>query len=166
MITYKGFKTREIGSALVWKDNSTLSPGPSREVWNHSYEFEWGYEGSGPAQLALALLLDVAGSSKLAVQLHQDFKTEFVASWGEEWEITSDQIQGWIKTKLAPLYEKLAAWINTNVIAENILDCLQKADVQLTEFNGQAVWLDILYTELPEALARSTGALINKCEIS
>ncbi|MCU4744613.1 DUF6166 domain-containing protein [Natronoglomus mannanivorans] len=36
-----------------------LSPDRSLEVRNHGPTgFEWGYNGSGPAQLALAILLD------------------------------------------------------------------------------------------------------------
>ena len=166
MIAYKGIKTAEIGSAVVWKDNATLSPVPSQQVWHHSPAgFNWGYEGSGPAQLALALLFDVTGSGKLAVQLHQDFKRACVANWGETWEITSDQINAWVAEKLAPVKEKVAAWIDVGVLAENIMDALKAADLSIDEFNAQQVWLDILYTELPEALANSVKALRDRCEI-
>lgn len=167
MSIYKGFKTREIGSAIVWKDNATLSPVASQKVWNHSPDgFEWGYGGSGPAQLALALLLDVTGVSTLAVQLYQDFKREFVATWGEEWEISDDQIKAWIAQKQAPVEEKLAAWIDTSVIAQNLLDALKDGGAQVTEFNAQAVWLDMLYTEISDAMKRSIKALVDKGEIS
>ena len=40
-------------------NGEVLDPKPSQKIWNHSPTgFEWGYGGSGPAQLALALLLD------------------------------------------------------------------------------------------------------------
>ncbi len=32
-----------------------------RDLFNHSRGFEWGYGGSGPAQLALALAADATG---------------------------------------------------------------------------------------------------------
>lgn len=59
MATYKGFEARVgRGGFLVTKDGQTLSPDKSQKVWNHSPDgFNWGYGGSGPAQLALALLL-------------------------------------------------------------------------------------------------------------
>ena len=40
---------------------------------------EWGYSGSGPAQLALALLADFLGSDAEALALYQQFKAEVVA---------------------------------------------------------------------------------------
>jgi hypothetical protein len=49
-------------------------------VWNHSPDgFEFGYGGSGPAQLALAILLAAGLSDDRAARLHQKFKWEFIA---------------------------------------------------------------------------------------
>jgi hypothetical protein len=112
------------------------------------------------------LLFDVTGSRSLAVQLHQDFKREFVATWGEEWEISDDQIKAWIAEKQAPVEEKIGAWIDTSVIAQNLLDALTDAGVKANEFNAQAVWLDMLYTEIPDSMKRSIKALVDKGEIS
>jgi len=68
------FETRE-----VRVDGKPLEPGPSLGIWNHSPTgFSWGYEGSGPAQLALAILLLVT-NEPTAVRLHQDFKREVIA---------------------------------------------------------------------------------------
>ena len=88
-----------------------------------------------------------------------------MANWGETWEITSDQIKAWIAEKLAPVKEKIAAWIDVGVLVENIMDALKAADLSIDECNAQQVWLDILYTELPEALANSVKALKDRCEI-
>jgi len=41
--------------------------------------FEWGYGGSGPAQLALALLADATSDDARAVALYQRFKEVYVA---------------------------------------------------------------------------------------
>ena len=70
---------------------------PSLKVSNHSPTgFEWGYRGSGPAQLALALLLEVDAS--LARRYYQRFKEEFVANFDyAKWEITHTEIENWIK---------------------------------------------------------------------
>lgn len=61
-------------------DGVVLSPAASQRVYNHSPDgFAWGYGGSGPAQLALAILLAAGLSDKKAVALHQRFKAEFIA---------------------------------------------------------------------------------------
>jgi hypothetical protein len=84
----------------VTKDGEPLSPAPSQKLYNHSPDgFQWGYGGSGPTQLALALLLDATGDPELSVRLHQDFKEAFVATWDEKWEITTEQIKSWIKER-------------------------------------------------------------------
>ncbi len=67
----------------------------------------WGYQGSGPADLALAILLDhlkevptdeqLRIGQPLAWRLHQFFKREFVAGWGDSWELSSDQITAWLE---------------------------------------------------------------------
>jgi hypothetical protein len=52
---------------------------PSLAVVNHSPTgFSWGYGGSGPAQLALALLLAKTANPWLAERHHQEFKREFI----------------------------------------------------------------------------------------
>lgn len=61
-------------------DGKLLTPRRSLEVFNHSPDgFGWGYGGSGPAQLALALLLEAGLHNDDAVALHQKFKFQFLA---------------------------------------------------------------------------------------
>jgi hypothetical protein len=43
-------------------------------------EVAWGYGGSGPAQLALALLADVFDDDGLDLRYHQDFKWKVIAA--------------------------------------------------------------------------------------
>lgn len=64
----------------VWLNGKKLSPKKSQKVWNHSPDgFNWGYGGSGPAQLALAILLEYY-DDRLAVLNHQAFKWRQIAS--------------------------------------------------------------------------------------
>ena len=64
----------------VWLNGKRLYPGKSQRVWNHSPDgFNWGYEGSGPAQLALAVLLEVVPQDR-AVGLHHAFKRDVIAA--------------------------------------------------------------------------------------
>jgi hypothetical protein len=46
----------------VYLDGEWLDPKPSQKWHNHSPDgFNWGYEGSGPSQLALAIHLKLLG---------------------------------------------------------------------------------------------------------
>ena len=99
---YRGDRHSEgVGQQLVTKDDDILDPKPSQKIWNHSPAgFNWGYEGSGPAQLALALLYDVTNDEIVSVRLHQAFKSSIMAAWGDTWEITDADIKEWINDKL------------------------------------------------------------------
>ena len=48
-------------------------------AWHSPAGFEWGFGGSGPAELALNILLQATGDRDFAAQHHQAFKREFVA---------------------------------------------------------------------------------------
>lgn len=65
-------------AVTVFVDEKKLFHQYSCTVVNHSPTgFQWGYSGSGPAQLALALLLLVT-DKETAQRLHQKFKSEFI----------------------------------------------------------------------------------------
>lgn len=62
-------------------ETKELTPNDSQKVVNHSPDgFEWGYGGSGPAQLALAILLDYTDNEVRSVVMTEDFKWSFVAN--------------------------------------------------------------------------------------
>jgi len=75
--TLKGIaSTRE-----VYLDGKYLDPARSQRVWNHSPDgFNWGYCGSGPAQLALAIILELTGKS----DGYQHFKFKIIAGLPQE----------------------------------------------------------------------------------
>jgi hypothetical protein len=54
--------------------------------------FEWSYEGPEPRQLALALLVDHLGDKTAAKAMVEPFMREVVANFGNEWEMTSADI--------------------------------------------------------------------------
>jgi hypothetical protein len=69
---------------------------PARtDLRNHSPTgFEWGYGGSGPAQLALALLADALGDDEKALRHYQDFKFKVVGRLPKErWELSEEDIR-------------------------------------------------------------------------
>lgn len=60
--------------------------------------FEWGYGGSGPAQLALALLLDYTDDEEFALTYYTQFKNEVVsqlecADPERRWRLTGSEIE-------------------------------------------------------------------------
>jgi hypothetical protein len=88
-----------LGGVQVFRDGEPLRIEPSQAVRLHSESFEWGYSGSGPAQLALAICLDVF-SKEVAVSIYQDFKFAVVAGFDREtWSI--DAICMWAGLRLA-----------------------------------------------------------------
>lgn len=96
-VTYSGRRDKGSGVPYVYRGDRALSPAESQRVRNHSPDgFNWGYSGSGPAQLALALLLDAVGDAELAARHYQDFKSAVVAGWGERWDITPAEIWNWL----------------------------------------------------------------------
>lgn len=60
-------------------DGRLLDPQPSQKLVNHSPDgFAWGYGGSGPAQLALAVLLAAGVTPSRAIRLHQHFSGQYI----------------------------------------------------------------------------------------
>lgn len=90
------------GPVIVHSDDNSQQPlNPRYDLRNHSPTgFAWNYHGSGPAQLALALLADATGVDDLAEKLYQDFKNERIATLGRGgWEIKQDEILEWVETR-------------------------------------------------------------------
>lgn len=84
------------GESFVLVNGQTLPHAPSLKLRNHSPAgFNWGYGGSGPAQLALAILFDYYEDKEKALRLHQAFKFRVVAAWPQEngWTITGAEIE-------------------------------------------------------------------------
>jgi hypothetical protein len=90
----KRYQGRRTGHAVdVTVDGAPLNP--RLDLWNHSPSgFEWGYAGSGPAQLALALLADFFGDDETAIEWHHDFKSAVVAGLPYAgWTLTEEEIR-------------------------------------------------------------------------
>jgi hypothetical protein len=89
--------TTKEGGYLVRVDGQPLALGPSLRLRKHSPTgFCWGYAGSGPAQLSLALLLAAGVPADDALQLYQLFKARHVAGWpnGRDFCVELD-VQAW-----------------------------------------------------------------------
>ena len=78
-------------------DGKPLLPTRSQRVYNHSPSgFAWGYHGSGPAQLALAILLEAGVPELTALRHYQAFKDEFIARLKRDSFRLAVDIKGWI----------------------------------------------------------------------
>jgi Family of unknown function (DUF6166) len=103
---YEGYLDKE-GGHLVDKNNVPFDVGPSLEVRMHSPTgFAWGFEGSGPAQLSLAILLEELvplGFSVIGVcAYYQDYKREVIARLAPDkaWRLTSADVVKWFMAKI------------------------------------------------------------------
>lgn len=83
------------------EDAHELKPEASQKLRNHSPDgFAWGYGGSGPSQLALAILLDVF-NEKIAQRHYQDFKFEIIASFDKDSDFVLPLVKvlEWMKSR-------------------------------------------------------------------
>jgi len=74
----------------------TVNGQPLKHRVRHSPTgFEWGYLGSGPADLALSILWDFMGHEPTRID-YMCFKEWRVARWPDSWQITSEEIRNWL----------------------------------------------------------------------
>jgi len=93
--TYRGYYS-EIGPCYVEVDGEPLDP--RLDLYPHSLDgFQWGYGGSGPAQLALAILADCLGDD-VALRYYQQFKWDLVAHLPKaDWELDEVVVHSWVE---------------------------------------------------------------------
>lgn len=78
--------------------------------------FNWGYSGSGPAQLSLALCVDAIGVEGASPRLYQAYKRQVVAKLPEVlWVLTDEQVRQTL-AEIAPTLEH-DDWINLDTPA-------------------------------------------------
>jgi hypothetical protein len=89
----KQYEGRRNGRGVEVTVNGTAL-NPRLDLRNHSPTgMEWGYCGSGPAQLALAILADHLGDDEQALNLYQRFKWQVIAELPHKrWLLTSADI--------------------------------------------------------------------------
>lgn len=106
--TYVGMRL-ECGAnpVMVWHQGDghrkTSYPLDCRwDLRNHSPDgFNWGYGGSGPAQLALAILADYLGNDDTAQQHYQNFKWDVIANLPGDanFVLSSKTIDAWLSSR-------------------------------------------------------------------
>lgn len=95
MKTYTGERSERGAQVAVVNGDHQAKPLPAglQYVRHSPTGFEWGYLGSGPAQLAFAILLDHFGDPAPARLYYQAFKFDVIAGLSRpQWELTAAQI--------------------------------------------------------------------------
>jgi hypothetical protein len=83
-------------------DGRELTPARSLKLRNHSPDgFAWGYAGSGPAQLALAILLEAGCTDEQALRHYQEFKTYTLLASSQTTLRVNIDVLGWVKEREA-----------------------------------------------------------------
>lgn len=99
--TYVGTRNArgDVRIRVVDIDGRTRDLEPRTDLFNHSPTgFEFGYAGSGPAQLALAILADVLHDDRKAVEWHQRFKFDRISPLprDEPWSMSEGEVREWL----------------------------------------------------------------------
>lgn len=86
---------------IMRRDEGRAVVNVSQSIVSHSPDgFEFGYGGSGPADLALNVVYYLTGDKKLAEKLHQEFKFTFIAKVPREGgTIAYNDMMNWIHEK-------------------------------------------------------------------
>jgi len=61
------------------------------------FGFEWTYEGESPRQLALAILFDRLGDRGRAVDLSERYMKQVIADLDNDWRITGEEIDDYVR---------------------------------------------------------------------
>lgn len=84
-------------TGTIYINGRQLFPNISQKAYNHSPDgFMWGYGGSGPAQLALALLMMVT-DEKTAVKMHQRLKSEKITILPQSDFEEEINVEAWVR---------------------------------------------------------------------
>ena len=94
MKIYHGRRTEHGCAVDVEEDDDIYCLNPRHDLRNHSPTgLEWGYSGSGSAQLALALAADVLQDDERAEEIYQRLKFRIIGGLPHQgWVLTEHQI--------------------------------------------------------------------------
>lgn len=100
--TLKGYIVGDRITLEVCVDGVVLDPSISKKIKYHSDQFCWGYHGSGPSQLALALLLKFGATNDEALIWYQDFKRDVIADKVDSnmnLELPMSVVEDWLESR-------------------------------------------------------------------
>ena len=95
MTIYEGRRT--IDGLVVTVDGKRLDE--HYEVKRFTkFGFEWTYEGDSPQQLALAILFDRLANKERALALSEPFMKTIVANLDNDWKLTGEEIDAFVRS--------------------------------------------------------------------
>jgi len=103
-VEYVGFRVDSQAVVLNLSEHRRLSLEHSLDLVNHSPSgFEWGYRGSGPAQLACGLLLDYYNDAEVARKHYIAFRNRVISQLECDgpatcWHLTGEDIDAAMAT--------------------------------------------------------------------
>lgn len=86
----------------VYIDGALISTANSRRLRDHAPDggVSWGYGGSGPSQLALALLLHFGATDDEALSWYREFKEEVIMNLPKSnFRMEDTRVTEWIEAK-------------------------------------------------------------------
>jgi hypothetical protein len=101
MISYQGERMDGVCAVSVCGEDPIMMRNLVH-IEKHSPDgFNWGYPGSGPAELARCILTDFLGSEHLADRFYQRYKWDVIAPIQHDgpWEIKEEHLISWFKEK-------------------------------------------------------------------
>lgn len=113
------------GNVFIHYESGRCEPLPRRlDLRMHSPTgFSWGYGGSGPAQLALAILADLLPDfEEKALFAHQAFKRDVIARLpqGEAWTLHQVDVWNWLRAWENKEFDRVWGWLLDAVRAPRV----------------------------------------------
>jgi len=90
----------ETNQVLVHNEDRHYPLNPCFEYVNHSPDgFSWGYNGSGPAQLAFAICMDVLQDEDEVFKMYQNFKAGVISRYSQTgtFKISEESVRKYIQ---------------------------------------------------------------------
>jgi len=132
MKVYHG-KRHSQGSVSVWVNDDGVTRRLEHKVRHSPSGFEWGYRGSGPADLARSLLWDVMGEEP-EPEVYQKFKVEMLADLeDDEWTMTEVEILDAVARISRDEEPKPLTDLERELLIQLVDKELERADVSRTE---------------------------------
>jgi hypothetical protein len=99
MKTYLAEAGYDQGGRVMVDDGVKRRP-LTHHVYHSPTGYAWGYNGSGPAELAKDILWNLLGEKPIS-PLYQDFKAQFIASFAGNagWSLSETEIRAWLAAR-------------------------------------------------------------------
>lgn len=104
---FVGHRTESGCRVLVWDGSRHRPLSPMLSLLRKSPTgFEWGYGGSGPAQLSFAILWSVYQDEDFCLSTYQEFKYHVISRLEKRaWTISESEVKSWMDRMIRSRHE-------------------------------------------------------------